>query len=402
MCGLLVSKKLHAASPMMATRIFAVLRTCYQIDQGTWIVAEISPDSSNGRYFHRLPSGCLIERITEDQSKVTWVEHTEVVTTLPNQTSAFAFGAQRMAAWLERYCEKTSLMEATYTLETQGIDVPMNQEKFMLMEFGDTMVHGLFRNISPIEYNTGSSLLSSVEDLRVHASVYKSFYNAQVVGAMVAFPVKHSPEFVLRTLADSRKHHQWDVLGGFKKLSKPRRHSTGGDPKNNISVSVIEGGSSSSSNEMLLIKEVDVNLSGSLVVWSTVSKTYFDHLISSGDVISKDSMLVSGFSITTDNHNTFGGSVITLVLRMPVEEEEEEEEGKRQSLQEKEKQTMMESITLAIIKTVERVKEALDKRRLPPPPPPPRRGNPAAARSPSCPNSKPNPATRESFDRLPA
>ncbi|GJX07604.1 hypothetical protein Tco_0195536 [Tanacetum coccineum] len=56
----------------------------------------------------------------------------------------------------------------------------------------------------------------------------------------------------------------------------------------------IEG----SSDEML-IKEVDVNRSGSLVVWSTISKNYFD-LISNGEGVSEDSVLISGFSISTD------------------------------------------------------------------------------------------------------
>lgn len=55
------------------------------------------------------------------EQPVTWVEHTEVVASLPNQTSGFAFGAEWMAAWLERYCEKTSHMNATHSLEIQGI-----------------------------------------------------------------------------------------------------------------------------------------------------------------------------------------------------------------------------------------------------------------------------------------
>ncbi|GKD29369.1 homeobox-leucine zipper protein HDG11 [Tanacetum coccineum] len=122
MSSQVVVKQLHAASPMIATRKFLVHRKCLQIDQGTWIVAEISlVDAANPKYFHRLPSGCLIQRITDHQSKVTWVEHTEVDSALPNQTSAFAFGAQRMAAWLERFCEKSSVTNATCTLKTKRI-----------------------------------------------------------------------------------------------------------------------------------------------------------------------------------------------------------------------------------------------------------------------------------------
>ncbi|GKF17193.1 hypothetical protein Tco_0062111, partial [Tanacetum coccineum] len=201
--------------------------------------------------------------------------------------------------------------------------VPRNQEKLMLMEFGEIMVRGLFQNISPIENN--NSTLLRFEDLKVYASLYKSFAKSEVAVAMVAFPVKHSLEFVLKTLADGRKHHE------------------------------ING----SGNEML-IKEVDVNPSGSLVVWSTVSKEYFD-LISKGDGVSEDSMLISGFAISSHGHTTTSntcGSVITLVLRMLVEG--------NQSLQETGQQAM-KSITEAINQTVERVKVALDKQRPPSP-----------------------------------
>ncbi|GKE73873.1 hypothetical protein Tco_1535914, partial [Tanacetum coccineum] len=76
----------------------------------------------------------------------------------------------------------------------------------MLMEFGEIMVRGLFQNISPIENN--NSTLLRFKDLKVYASLYKSFAKSEVAVAMVAFPIKHSLEFVLKTLADGRKHHE--------------------------------------------------------------------------------------------------------------------------------------------------------------------------------------------------
>ena len=101
----------------------------------------------------------------------------------------------------------------------------------------------------------------------------------------------------------------------------------------------------------MLVKEVNVNRSGSLVLWSTVSMKAFD-LISRGQGFAEDSVLISGFSITTNT----GGSVITLVLRMLVQ----------QPLQEQ-RQQAIESITLAINQTVERLKESLEKHQQPSP-----------------------------------
>ncbi|GJZ45573.1 hypothetical protein Tco_0593169 [Tanacetum coccineum] len=191
-----------------------------------------------------------------------------------------------------------------------------------------------------------------------YSNLYWSSSNFEVAGGVVAFGVKHSHEFVLETLGDERIHHEWDVLGGHRKLYTFKEYSTGGDCRNNVSASKIEG-----SSDEILIKEVDVNQTGSLVMWSTVSKKDFD-LIRNGGGVSEDSVLISGFSISTDGHTTAtntGGSVITLVWRMLVDGNQPLQEKRQQSIQ---------SITFAINKTVERVKEALEKPR----PPSPSRG----------------------------
>nr|GFA03008.1 homeobox-leucine zipper protein HDG11 [Tanacetum cinerariifolium] len=93
----MVCKEMQATSPMVHNRKFPVLRTCLQIDQGTWVIAEPSDVNAPNTY-RWLPSGCLIERITEKLSKVTWVEHMEVAEPLLNR-SGFAFAAEQMAMY---------------------------------------------------------------------------------------------------------------------------------------------------------------------------------------------------------------------------------------------------------------------------------------------------------------
>ncbi|GJX67895.1 START domain-containing protein [Tanacetum coccineum] len=278
------------AIPMVANRKFTVLRTCLQIDQGTWVIAELSHVSPPNTY-RRLPSGCLIERITEDVSKVTWVEHMEVDEPLPNR-SGFAFAAERMVAWLERSCERGSDMNATCRIkDPEGKEVPWTLEKLSLMWFGESMVRGLFENVGPNE-DCHSTLWRSVtgsEDMKVYASLYKSSANFEVAGGVVTFGVRHSPELVLETLGDERTHHEWDVLGGLTKLNTFKKYSTGGDTRNSISASMIDGSTSE-----ILIKEVNVNRSGSLVLWSTVSMKDFD-VMSHGRESPEDSALIFRF-----------------------------------------------------------------------------------------------------------
>ncbi|PWA81581.1 hypothetical protein CTI12_AA186670 [Artemisia annua] len=280
--------------------------------------------------------------------QVTWVEHMEVEESLPNQTfydhlirSGFAFGAERMVAWLERSCERGALVNATSDMNTkapgfEGKEAPWITEKLTFMEFGEyCMVRFLFENISPND-DFNRTLWRSVtgpEDLKVHATLYKSFANFEVAGGVVAFHVKHSPEFVLETLGDERIHHEWDVLGGLRKIYTFKQYSTGSDTRNHISASKWCG--------PLFQRKI---------------------LISSAMAISEDSVLVSGFSISTDGHTTAtnkGGSVITLVLRMLVDGNLPLQEKRQQSI---------ELITFAINQTVGRVKEALEKPRPPSPP----------------------------------
>ena len=68
-------KELQVTSPLVAKRKFTCLRTCKQIDQGTWVVSDISYEpilNFNGYHsnYRRLPSGCLIQSISEKLSKV--------------------------------------------------------------------------------------------------------------------------------------------------------------------------------------------------------------------------------------------------------------------------------------------------------------------------------------------
>ncbi|GJY62426.1 homeobox-leucine zipper protein HDG11, partial [Tanacetum coccineum] len=105
---------------MVSNRKFTVLITSLQIDQGTWVITELSHVRAPNTY-RRLPSRCLIEHTTMDVSKVTWVEHMEVDEPLPNK-SGFAFGAEIMVVWLERSCERGSHMNATCHIEDLGYE----------------------------------------------------------------------------------------------------------------------------------------------------------------------------------------------------------------------------------------------------------------------------------------
>ncbi|PWA98541.1 START domain-containing protein [Artemisia annua] len=69
-----IRKELQATSPCMVAkrRFMNLLRAYVQIDQGMWVIAEISHCPSSDK-FRRLPSGCLIQSIAKGLSKVGYL-----------------------------------------------------------------------------------------------------------------------------------------------------------------------------------------------------------------------------------------------------------------------------------------------------------------------------------------
>nr|XP_043639623.1 homeobox-leucine zipper protein ROC8-like [Erigeron canadensis] len=106
----LIYTELQATTPFIPKRRFAFLRTCKQIDQSTWVVAD-SPIEASGNAGY--PSGCWIQGTTDGLSKVIWVEHLKIEERYRKHYNhlghaGFAFGAERWVACLERSCERKS------------------------------------------------------------------------------------------------------------------------------------------------------------------------------------------------------------------------------------------------------------------------------------------------------
>ncbi|XP_010523548.1 PREDICTED: homeobox-leucine zipper protein ROC5 isoform X2 [Tarenaya hassleriana] len=100
-------------SPLVSTREVKLLRCVKQMDRNTWVVADVSPclrlHHPNPRpAFIRFPSGYVIQRLANDFSKVTVVEHwgykeDAVVTRFRSYLrTGLGFGAHRWLAALQR------------------------------------------------------------------------------------------------------------------------------------------------------------------------------------------------------------------------------------------------------------------------------------------------------------
>ncbi|KAA8547659.1 hypothetical protein F0562_004088 [Nyssa sinensis] len=76
--------QMHILSPLVVPREFYFLRYCRQLEPGTWVVVDLPYDCSKVNpptpplNYWGLPSGCMIQDMSNGYSMVTWVEHVEV------------------------------------------------------------------------------------------------------------------------------------------------------------------------------------------------------------------------------------------------------------------------------------------------------------------------------------
>lgn len=72
-------EELQVLSPLVPTRQIYFLRFCQQIEQGAWVIVDVSYDLphqekqfASSSKAHRLPSGCLIQDMANGYSKVEY------------------------------------------------------------------------------------------------------------------------------------------------------------------------------------------------------------------------------------------------------------------------------------------------------------------------------------------
>ncbi|MCD7463809.1 hypothetical protein HAX54_051458 [Datura stramonium] len=120
---LLIKAELQIISELAPVREIKFLRFCKKYAEGTWAIVDVSIDTvqegsqqcetDNCR---RLPSGCIVQDMTNGYSKIIWIEHMEYnensVHPLyrPLVKSGLGFGAQRWMATLQRQSEFSQMM----------------------------------------------------------------------------------------------------------------------------------------------------------------------------------------------------------------------------------------------------------------------------------------------------
>ncbi|CAN6802133.1 hypothetical protein Bca52824_083116 [Brassica carinata] len=336
----LMYEEMEVLSPLVATREFCELRYCQQIEQGSWIVVNVSyhlPQFVSHSHSYRFPSGCLIQDMPNGYSKVTWVEHTETEEKEPvNEMyremvhKGIAFGAERWVTTLQRMCERYASLLAPAASSLGGV-IPSPEGKRSMMRLAHRMVSNYCISVSRSN-NTRSTVVAELNEVGVRVTAHKSPEpNGTILSAATTFWLPNSPQNVFNFLKDERTRPQWDVLSNSNAVQEVAHIANGSHP--GCCISVLRASSASQSNNMLILQETSIDSSGALVVYSPVDLSALN-IAMNGDDTSYIPILSSGFAISPDGNRNSpsaeqggassssgyggGGSLITVGFQIMV------------------------------------------------------------------------------------
>ncbi|KAJ4706850.1 Homeobox-leucine zipper protein [Melia azedarach] len=309
----LMHEQMHILSPLVPPREYYFLRHCQQIELGLWVIVDVSYDwprenIASSRCW-RLPSGCMIQEMTNSCSNVTWVEHVEVDDkTLTHRLyrdlicGSSAYGAERWVLTLQRMCERLAFAmpenSRAHHHEFAGV-INLPEGRKSMLKLARRMVKNFCAMLS-MSGKLDFPQLSEVNNSGVRVSVRKSIEPGQpsgmIVSAATSLWLPLPSENVFNFFKDEKMRVQWDVLSNGNPVNEIARISTGAHPGNCISI--IRPFIPTESN-MVMLQESCIDILGSMVVYAPIDIPSMNLAIS-GEDSSTIAILPSGFVISGD------------------------------------------------------------------------------------------------------
>ncbi|KAJ1430502.1 START domain [Sesbania bispinosa] len=298
----LMNAKMHILSKLIPSREFIFLRYCKQVEEGVWVIADVSFDSLNYEeilsHTWRFPSGCMIQEISDGSCMISWVEHVEVDDKIQTDRNEViceenAYGAERWVLTLERTCERfTRTLETIPSSDARGV---INSVEGMrsVMQLGHRMIklyHGIFDMSSNVDI-----LKNGKVRIFVRKNTELGQPKGMIVSAATFFRLPLSPQNVLDFLKDISKRPQVHMLKFAYVLLMPFI------PKENA---------------ILILQESYMDPLESMVIYAPMDIETLNYAIKGGDS-SPLPLLPSGFTITRDGQPNVvggqsGGSLVTV------------------------------------------------------------------------------------------
>lgn len=305
---LLMYAELQVPSPLVPTREIYFLRYVKQnAEAGKWMIVDFPVDGlikpasgiTTTDQYRRMPSGFIIQDMSNGYSQITWVEHVEVEEKHVHHEmvreyveSGAAFGAERWLAVLRRQCERMPSLMAT-NITDLGV-IPSVEAKRKLMKLSQSMVRTYCLTIS----NSYGQALSESPKETVRITTRKVCGGVVLCGVSTTL-LPYSHHQVFDFLRHDHGRSQMEEMFNENPFQEVAHIENGSHPGNCISLLHFHGASSSNNVEWML-QETCTDNSGSLVVYSTVHANAVQ-LAMSGEDPSRIPLLPLGFSVVPVN-----------------------------------------------------------------------------------------------------
>ncbi|KAK7319224.1 hypothetical protein RJT34_03942 [Clitoria ternatea] len=327
--------EMHILSPLVPSREFLFLRYCKQIQEGLWVIGDVSFDSSNYRTrpvrrAWKLPSGCLIQEITDGLCGVLWVEHVEVDDRF--QTHLFfrevvcgknAYGAETWVSLLERMCERLACASSE-TLQNCDVGAMIRSAlgRRSVLQLAHRMVKlfcGVLNSMAADNMEIPRVKDRSNKDavrVSIRSNKEPGVPEGTILSAVTTFWLPIPPKNVFDFLTDNRKRPEWDALFLGNPSHEVQRISTGKNPGNCISIvrPLIPG-----DNNTLILQESHVDALGCMLVYGVFNMDTVGLATMGDENTSTVPVLPAGFTISRDGRSKGvegPGSLVTMAYQL--------------------------------------------------------------------------------------
>ncbi|KAK6269759.1 hypothetical protein POUND7_006864 [Theobroma cacao] len=325
-----MAAEFHHSSPLIPSRQSYFARYCKQIARGTWGVVDVSLENlfpSTHVQFRRSPSGCIIEEMPNESSKVTWVEHVQVDNGSVHPIfrsfveSGFAFSAKRWIAMMNRHCQWLATSMAGTSPTSASVFVPQVGRE-SLLKLSERMTRTFFKNVSSCSDNFWSRApraMTHDKDIRYRLGNIVNAPGKPPTGTIIftttlRLPVP--PKILFDFLRDERSRDQWDHIS-FGRSVRELIHVQNGENHENR-VSVVQVNSSPTKIHMVFLQESFSDETGKYVVYAPMDIFGMSMILNGGNP-NFAAIMASGFTILPDlpppwQAQETQGSILNLVF----------------------------------------------------------------------------------------
>ncbi|KAI4340868.1 hypothetical protein MLD38_025666 [Melastoma candidum] len=325
----LMKAEFQVLSPLVSTCQVRFIRFCKQQREGFWAIVDVSvennADSRAVTYCRRLPSGCILQDLPNNCTKVTWIEHLEYDTSSIHPlfclaiNSGVLFGAPRWLASLQRHCESRNT-------KLSGIN-PLGKQN--VLKLAQHMNELFFFGICPALWSKENICVGNIsEDVKIK---YRRSIGLPgeppglVLCVSTSFWMPATWDVLFDFLRNERARSQWDILSLTGEMQEIVRVPKG--PGHNDCISLLRvTGMDSSQTRVMVVQESWIDPSGALIVYAPLETWVIMDAVRGMDTDTEGTdLLPSGFSIIPvgplqgqGEGRKPGGSLVTLGFQVLV------------------------------------------------------------------------------------